>query len=179
MCVFLLIHSGHQVRWMYQPGSHRRKVTQDFSSPFLQRCVPHFFLREGFSNHSFPSSTVKSNFAILCTPLVGHSYFLFIFLFLVRKSRLPGSNSSCPNVSEGYEVTSELPGRPQCFLQVMTNNTDITVPRGGIASSLFVFTCIGIPIWDILFVTQLPSCLERWALLPFGGFPTLICFLFL
>ena len=23
---FLPIHSGHQVRWTYQPGSHRRKV---------------------------------------------------------------------------------------------------------------------------------------------------------
>ena len=61
VCVcFLPIHSGHQVRWTYQPGSHRRKVTQDFSSTFL-RCVPQFFSREGFS-HSFPSSTVKSNF---------------------------------------------------------------------------------------------------------------------
>ena len=40
VCVcFLPIHSGHQVRWTYQPGSHRRKVTQDFSSTFL-RCVP-------------------------------------------------------------------------------------------------------------------------------------------
>ena len=31
MCVlcFLPIHSGHQVRWTYQPGSHRRKVTQE------------------------------------------------------------------------------------------------------------------------------------------------------
>ena len=28
VCVcFLPIHSGHQVRWTYQPGSHRRKVT--------------------------------------------------------------------------------------------------------------------------------------------------------
>ena len=27
------------------------------------------------------------------------------------KSRLRGSNS-CPNVPEGYEITSELPGRP-------------------------------------------------------------------
>ena len=62
MCVcFLPIHSGHQVRWTYQPGSHRRKVTQDFSSTFFLRCVPSFFSREGFS-HSFPSSTVKSNF---------------------------------------------------------------------------------------------------------------------
>ena len=31
--------------------------------------------------------------------------------FLREKSRLPGSNSRL-NVSEGYEVTSELPGRP-------------------------------------------------------------------
>ena len=39
MC-FLPIHSGHQVRWTYQPGSHRRKVPQDFSSTFFLRCVP-------------------------------------------------------------------------------------------------------------------------------------------
>ena len=40
-CVcFLPIHSGHQVCWTYQPGSHRRKVTQDFQSTFLLRCVP-------------------------------------------------------------------------------------------------------------------------------------------
>ena len=62
VCVcFLPIHSGHQVRWTYQPGSHRSKVTQDFSSTFFLRRVPLFFSREGFS-HSFPSSTVKSNF---------------------------------------------------------------------------------------------------------------------
>ena len=58
---FLPIHSGHQVRWTFQPGSHRRKVTQDFSSTFFLRCVPSFFSREGLG-HSFPSSTVKSNF---------------------------------------------------------------------------------------------------------------------
>ena len=41
MCVcFLPIHSGQQVRWTYQPGSHRRKVRQDFSSTFFLRCVP-------------------------------------------------------------------------------------------------------------------------------------------
>ena len=38
---FLPIYSGHQVRWTYQPpGSHRRKVTQDFSSTFFLGCVP-------------------------------------------------------------------------------------------------------------------------------------------
>ena len=62
VCVcFLPIYSGHQVRWTYQPGSRRRKITLDFSSTFLLRCVPLFFSREGF-NHSFPSSTVRSNF---------------------------------------------------------------------------------------------------------------------
>ena len=41
MCVcvcFLPIHSGLQ--WTYQPGSHRKKVTQDFPSTFFLRCLP-------------------------------------------------------------------------------------------------------------------------------------------
>ena len=59
--------------WTHQPGSHRRKATQDFSSTFLLRCLPSFLSREGFS-YSFPSSTVKSNFVYPRTnrsPLVG------------------------------------------------------------------------------------------------------------
>ena len=95
MCVcvcFLPISSGRQVRWTYQPGSHRRKVTQDFSSTFLLRCVPLFFSREGFSR-SFPSSTVKSNLCanvlINRSPLVGHFYFHFHF-FSEEKFELPG-----------------------------------------------------------------------------------------
>ena len=46
VCVcFLPIHSGHQVRWTYQPGSHRRKVTHDFSSTFFlwYVCICIFF----------------------------------------------------------------------------------------------------------------------------------------
>ena len=40
VCVlcFLPSHSGHQVRWTYQPRSHRRKVTQDLSSTFFLGC---------------------------------------------------------------------------------------------------------------------------------------------
>ena len=55
LCVvcFLPIHSGHQVRWTYQPGSHRRKVTQDFSSTFFLRCVL-YFSREKDSAIPFP-----------------------------------------------------------------------------------------------------------------------------
>ena len=43
--------------------------------------------------------------------------FSFLFhsiIFKGGKSSLPGSNSR-PNVSEGYNVTSELPGRPACI----------------------------------------------------------------
>ena len=72
VCVlFLPVHPGHQVRWTYQPGSHRRKVTQDFSSTFLLRCVPLFFSREGFI-HSFPLLTVKSNFVLLLLLYISH-----------------------------------------------------------------------------------------------------------
>ena len=35
---FLPIHSGLQ--WTYQPGSHRKKATQDFPSTFFLRCLP-------------------------------------------------------------------------------------------------------------------------------------------
>ena len=51
---FLPIHSGHQVRWTYQPGSHKRKVTQDFSSTFLLRWQGLNFSREKDSAIPFP-----------------------------------------------------------------------------------------------------------------------------
>ena len=54
VCVSLLpIYSGHQVRWTYQPGSHRRKVTQDFHPPsFCGACFN--FSREKDSAIPFP-----------------------------------------------------------------------------------------------------------------------------
>ena len=39
------------------------------------------------------------------------SVFLFFF-FLVRKNPVYPDSNSRPNMSESYEVTSELPGRP-------------------------------------------------------------------
>ena len=63
-CVCVCVLSSHlfwtSELWTYQPGSHRRKVTQGFST-FLLRCLPQLLWREGFGR-SFPSSTVKSNF---------------------------------------------------------------------------------------------------------------------
>ena len=61
VCVCVSSHSFWTSSSLDVPaGVTQEKVTQDFSSTFL-RCVPSFFSREGFS-HSFPSSTVKSNF---------------------------------------------------------------------------------------------------------------------
>ena len=97
VCVcFFTIYSGRQVRWMSQPGSHRRKVTQDLSSTFLLQCTPLFFSREEFSR-SFPSSTVKSN---LCTNdlIVIHllGIYIYIFHFLVRKTPVTGIRTHVP-----------------------------------------------------------------------------------
>ena len=60
VCVcFLPIHSGHQVRWTYQPGSRRRKEGHTRFLIHLSAVRALIFLsREGFS-HSFPSSTVQ------------------------------------------------------------------------------------------------------------------------
>ena len=90
---------------------HTRGRLHRISHPpsFCGACL-YFCSREGFS-HSFPSSTVKSNFVYLRfnrAPLVGHFY----VLFLVRKNPVYRDSNSRPNLSEGYEVTSELPGRP-------------------------------------------------------------------
>ena len=63
---FLPIYSGRQVCWTYQPGSHRSKVTQDFSSTFFLRCMS-YFSREKDSAIPFPRRPWKSNFVYYVT----------------------------------------------------------------------------------------------------------------
>ena len=80
MCVcFLPLHSGHQVRWTYQPGSHRRKVTQDFSSTFFLR----FCLLFLFSSHPFWTSS-SLDVPAGVTQEEGHSGFLIHLPSAVR-----------------------------------------------------------------------------------------------
>ena len=98
-------------------GSHRRKVTQDFSSTFLLRCLPSFLSREGFSR-PFPSSAVKSNFVyprINRSPLVGHFLFLFLFLRgcpIEKTTSLPSvvgnkhTTTGIIRIREGDDVTT-------------------------------------------------------------------------
>ena len=59
--------------------------------------------------------------------LVGHFFF-----FLVRKIPFAGIELTS-NVPEGYEVTSELPGRPACtfkFLQVVPDYVAVFCAHG-------------------------------------------------
>ena len=81
VCVFSS-HSFWTSSSLDVPAGVTQEEAQDFSSTSL-RCVPSFFSREGFS-HSFPSSTVKSNFCVLTIqsfryPPVGHFYFYLLF----------------------------------------------------------------------------------------------------
>ena len=109
---FLPIYSGRRVRRMYQPGSHRGKVTQDFSSTILLRHMPLFASLEGF-NRSFPSSTVKLHFCVLtvssfstCCAFSSTFRATYAFIYILFLSRegfsrfLPSStvNSSSPLV---------------------------------------------------------------------------------
>ena len=91
-------------------GGRSRRISHPHS--FCGACLN--FSREKDSAFlSFPSSTVKSCWA-----------FLFLFFFFSQKNLVYRDSNSTPNVSEGYEVTSELPGRrnlnlispPKCFL---------------------------------------------------------------
>ena len=87
MYVYVCVLSSHLFwtsdLWTHQPGSHRRKVTQDFST-FLLRCLPQFLWREGFSR-PFSSSTVKSIFVyarINRSPCMYVCMLLLLLLFL-------------------------------------------------------------------------------------------------
>ena len=108
VCVcFVPIHSGHQVRWTYQPGSHRRKVTHTaFFIHLLSAVRALIFLARRIQPFLTP---VDREVEFLCTKdlIVFHPsgilffvYFYFLFLFSEKHPQgLPGSNSR-PNLSE-------------------------------------------------------------------------------
>ena len=94
--------------------SHRISHSPSFCGACLN------FSREKDSAIPFPR---RPRSRILCTNdlIVLHSlgiFFFNVFSFLVRKNPVYRYSNSRPHVSEGYEVTSELPGRPA---QMMTS----------------------------------------------------------
>ena len=79
VCVcFLPIHSGHQVRWTYQPGSHRISHPPSFCGACLN------FSREKDSAIPFPRRPLSR---ILCTNdlIVLHPLGIFIFFILFNE----------------------------------------------------------------------------------------------
>ena len=109
----LIVFSSHffwtSGLWTNQPGSHRRKITQNFSSIFLPWCLLYFFSREGFSR-SFPSSTVKSN---LCTKNLIVVHLLGIFFFMWGKIPVTGIRTHVPTSQKVSRLpTTERTGRP-------------------------------------------------------------------
>ena len=122
MC-FLPIHSGHQVRWTYPPGSHRRKVAQEEGHTgflihllfavraliFLARRVQPF-LSLVDREVEFCVLTIQS-FSIRWA-------FYFVFCFLVRKIPFAGIELTSQRV-RGLRGTSELPGRPAITLLIL------------------------------------------------------------
>ena len=113
VCVcFLPIHSGHQVRWTYQPGSHRRKVTQ-FLIHLLSAVRALIFLARRIQ----PSLSLVDREVEFCV-LTIQSFSTRWASFLVRKIPFAGIELR-PNVS----VPSELPGRPACELLIVSSGS--------------------------------------------------------
>ena len=97
MCVcFLPIHSGHQVRWTYQPGSHRRKVT-GFFIHLLSEVHALIFLARRIQP---VLSLVDREVEFLCTNdlIVFHQLRIFIFVFQFFSEKIPFA---------GVELTSQ------------------------------------------------------------------------
>ena len=105
VCVFLPIHSEHQVRWTYQPGSHRRKAT-GFLIHLLSAVRAFIFLTRRIQ----PSLSHVDCEVEFCVPLnndliVLHPLGIFVlfFSFLVRKIPFAGIELTSQRV-KGYEV---------------------------------------------------------------------------
>ena len=147
VCVlcFLPIYFGRQVRWMYQPGSHRRKVTQDFSSAFLF-CGPClYFSREKDSAIPFPRRPWSR---ILCANdlIVLHYYlvgiFVFVLFFCEEKSQLPG-----------FELTSQLVIRLRGYQLSYRGDRHYYLPFLYQVNNVYIYPLFALTV-EVLFFTS-------------------------
>ena len=78
----------------------------------------------------FPSLVDREvEFCVLTTQSFS-TYLLSIFIFYFRKKNVYRDSNSSPNVSEGCDVTSELPGRPASY------QYRITVPYSYVTTAI-------------------------------------------
>ena len=97
VCVcFLPIHSGHQVRWTYQPGSHRRKVTHCY----IPSSVAVHYLKTELTYLSSQSPGVSIHQSTIIARVIS------LLLVLYYRAGRPGSSEVPRNPLTRWDVSS-------------------------------------------------------------------------
>ena len=97
VCVcFLPIHSGHQVRWTYQPGSHRRKVTHCY----IPSSVAVHYLKTELTYLSSQSPGVSIHHSAIIARVIS------LLLVLYYRAGRPGSSEVPRNPLTRWDVSS-------------------------------------------------------------------------
>ena len=110
MCVcFLPIHSGHQVRWTYQPGSHRRKVTHCY----IPSSVAVHYLKTELTYLSSQSPGVSIHHSTIIARVIS------LLLVLYYRAGRPGSSEVPRNPLTRWDVSIPANG---IFLKLKNKN---------------------------------------------------------
>ena len=97
VCVcFLPIHSGRQVRWTYQPGSHRRKVTHCY----IHSSVAVHYLKTELTYLSSQSPGVSIHHSTIIARVIS------LLLVLYYRAGRPGSSEVSRNPLTRWDVSS-------------------------------------------------------------------------
>ena len=111
VCVcFLPIRSGHQVRWTYQPGSHRRKITHCY----IPSSVAVHFLKTELTYLSLQSPGVSINHSTIIARVIS------LLLVLYYRAGRPGSSEVPRNPLTRWDVSS-IPAN-EIFLKLKNKN---------------------------------------------------------
>ena len=116
VCVcFIPIHYGHQVRWTYQPGSHRRKVTHCY----IPSSVAVHYLKTELTYLSSQSPGVSIHHSTIIARVIS------LLLVLYYRAGRPGSSEVPRNPLTRSDVSS-IPANG-IFLKLKTK---IIMPNG-------------------------------------------------
>ena len=97
VCVcFLAIHSGHQVRWTYQPGSHRRKVRHCY----IPSSVAVHYLKTELTYLSSQSPGLSIHQSTIIARVIS------LLLVLYYRTGRPGSSEVPRNPLTRWDVSS-------------------------------------------------------------------------
>ena len=111
VCVcFFPIHSGHQVRWTYQPGSHRRKVTHCY----IPSSVAVHYLKTELTYLSSQSPGVSIHHSTIIARVIS------LLLVLYYRAGRPGSSEVPRNPLTRWDVSS-IPTN-EIFLKLKNKN---------------------------------------------------------